>query len=116
MRCGEVFLGGLQVQRAMIMNVKTLEFEPRVPTGRKRRWSAEKKVSRVLFFWRKSRAIFFSVNCVRKYGNKYQPPPPRIGCAKVPNSYSPYAYCSLDKAVAYATHTTTDTHVSARKV
>ena len=30
------------------------------------------------------------------------PPPPCISYAKIPNYYGPYAYCSLDKGVAYA--------------
>ena len=33
-----------------------------------------------------------------------KPPPPCISYAKVPNECAPYAYCSLDKAVADAQH------------
>ena len=32
------------------------------------------------------------------------PPPPCVSYTKVRNQYTPYAYCSLDKGVAYAQH------------
>ena len=41
-------------------------------------------------------------SCSRKAMPQLINPPPRLSYGKIPNSYGPYAYCSLDKAVAYA--------------
>ena len=48
-------------------------------------------------------------NCMDPYPPT--PPPSGKSYANVHNYYGPYAYCSLGKGMACATHTTADTHV-----
>ena len=43
----------------------------------------------------------------------YYPPPRCISYANVHNYYGPYAYCSLDRGVAYAEHIQLLTHTCA---